>query len=212
MGFLYTGHKDPQVRKLFRAIQAVREEEERQQANGETEDEKEEDDEEEEDQDEEADDDEPDAQAELALDAAYGEEDEDGDAEPQTDAPAPVQRGRTEAVLDSQQDAQVVKTPEGHLLRRARSKTSVDRLSSQASYVGKLLTKEEEELARMLEEIRLMEGYLGHGDICMHAPSRLNTCMISHLPYGFPSVCEAKLGAVRRPIRCKRSGDPITML
>ena len=169
MGFIAVAtNEDPQVRKLFKAIQALREKEEEEQANEEANDdadEEQDDDESEQEQDgeDDDDDDEPDAQAELALDAAYGEE--DGDAQDQEPEAKNVgQRGRSEPELDSQQDAQVVKTPDGQLLRRTRSKKNVDRLASNSSYVGKLLTKEEEELAKMLEEIRLMEGHLGYGN------------------------------------------------
>ena len=91
MGFVY-GHKDSQVRKLFKVIQGLREEEE--QANGEAEHEE---GHEEGDEDEEEDD-EPDAQAWDALDAAYGEE--DGDTREQ-EPEMVTRRGESEPDLDS---------------------------------------------------------------------------------------------------------------
>ena len=71
----------------------------------------------------------------------------------------PAGDDESEAQLDSQEDAQVEKPP----LVRARSKRSFQSLPSShfatpVSYNGKLESLEETELARMLQEIALLES------------------------------------------------------
>ena len=148
--------KDPEVRKLFRIIQGLREAEEaeeREDAEGQEDDD--EDEEEEEEEEEEDDQCEGEDQADSALDAAYADEDE----EEQGDMP-PGKRGASSSScqLDSQQDSQVVKF-------RARSKTSLESLESKpsgnlatpASYKEKMASKQEEELAAIMQQIFRLE-------------------------------------------------------